>query len=99
MSAIQIVHDLTNLQTEFDLKMQFLEELNVKTLKNKTFTGPGRKMISIPLLKMEENTFDEVIKVNLRGTFLTNQITANAMKEFNLKGSIVNISSVSGTFL
>ena len=45
---------------------------------------------------MEENTFDEVIKVNLRGTFLTNQITANAMKEFNLKGSIVNISSVSG---
>ena len=50
-------------------------------------------------LKMEEKIFDEVIKVNLGGTFLVNQITANAMKEFKINGSIVNISSIAGTML
>ena len=49
-------------------------------------------------LKMEEKIFDEVIKVNLGGTFLVNQITANAMKEFKINGSIVNISSIAGTY-
>ena len=48
---------------------------------------------------MEEKIFDEVIKVNLGGTFLVNQITANAMKEFKINGSIVNISSIAGTYL
>ena len=48
-------------------------------------------------LKMEEKIFDEVIKVNLGGTFLVNQITADAMKEFKINGSIVNISSIAGT--
>ena len=47
-------------------------------------------------LQMEEKIFDEVIKVNLGGTFLVNQITANAMKEFKINGSIVNISSIAG---
>jgi 17beta-estradiol 17-dehydrogenase/3alpha(17beta)-hydroxysteroid dehydrogenase (NAD+) len=47
---------------------------------------------------MEENIFDEVIKVNLGGTFLVNQVTANAMKEFKINGSIVNISSIAGTY-
>jgi len=58
--------------------------------------APGKNMIPIPLLKMEEKIFDEVIKVNLGGTFLVNQITANAMKEFKINGSIVNISSIAG---
>ena len=49
-------------------------------------------------LKMEEKIFDEVIKVNLGGTFLVNQITASAMKEFKINGSIVNISSIAGTY-
>ena len=50
-------------------------------------------------LKMEEKIFDEVIKVNLGGTFLVNQITADAMKEFKINGSIVNISSIAGKYL
>ena len=50
-------------------------------------------------LKMEEKIFDEVIKVNLGGTFLVNQITANAMREFEINGSIVNISSIAGTYV
>ena len=48
------------------------------------------------LLRMSEETFDKVIEVNLKGTFLVNQIAASALKEADLRGSIVNISSVVG---
>ena len=61
---------------------------------NKT---PDKNMAPVPLLKMEEQIFDEIVNVNLGGTFLVNQITANAMKEFNIQGAIVNISSIAGT--
>jgi len=48
------------------------------------------------LLRMSEESFDKVIDVNLKGTFLINQLTASAMKEADIKGSIVNISSITG---
>ena len=48
------------------------------------------------LLRMSEETFDKVIEVNLKGTYLVNQIAASALKEADLQGSIVNISSVVG---
>jgi len=48
------------------------------------------------LLRMSEESFDKVIDVNLKGTFLINQLSASAMKEADIKGSIVNISSITG---
>lgn len=48
------------------------------------------------LLRMPEETFDKVIAVNLKGTFLVNQLSAAAMKEAGQPGSIVNISSIVG---
>merc|ERR1712008_470704 len=45
---------------------------------------------------MSEESFDKVIGVNLKGTFLINQITATAMKKADIKGSFVNISSLVG---
>ncbi len=45
---------------------------------------------------MSEESWDKVIDINLKGTFLVNQVTASAMKEAGLRGSIVNISSVVG---
>ena len=48
-------------------------------------------------LKMPEQIFDQVINVNLKGTFLVNQITALAMKKAGIDhGSIINISSIAG---
>ncbi|BFZ05912.1 hypothetical protein BsWGS_08951 [Bradybaena similaris] len=49
------------------------------------------------LLKLEEQAFDDVINVNLKGTFLVNQALARAMVKSQVKdGSIVNISSIVG---
>lgn len=48
------------------------------------------------LLKMNDDTFDKVIDVNLKGTYLVNQVFATAMKNQKIQGSIVNISSIAG---
>ena len=49
------------------------------------------------LLKMTEDQFDQVIDINLKGTFNVNQVFSRVMKEHNVQhGSIVNIASVVG---
>ncbi|KAI1307703.1 (3R)-3-hydroxyacyl-CoA dehydrogenase [Halotydeus destructor] len=49
------------------------------------------------LLDMTEENFDQVINVNLKGSFLTTQAAFKYMKEFKVdQGSIVNVSSVVG---
>ncbi|GFS46896.1 estradiol 17-beta-dehydrogenase 8 [Nephila pilipes] len=49
------------------------------------------------MLKMTEAMFDDVIKVNLKGTFLVTQAISRLMIDSKVtSGSIVNISSVSG---
>jgi NAD(P)-dependent dehydrogenase (short-subunit alcohol dehydrogenase family) len=54
--------------------------------------GIGR---DTPFLQTSLDTFDRVIAVNLRGTFIVGQAAARVMKETG-GGSIVNIASVSG---
>ncbi|KAL4629591.1 estradiol 17-beta-dehydrogenase 8 isoform X2 [Arapaima gigas] len=49
------------------------------------------------LLKMEEEDFDRVIEVNLKGTFLITQTFSRAMVSSGLpKGSIITIGSIVG---
>ncbi|KAM7426685.1 hypothetical protein ABFA07_022064 [Porites harrisoni] len=49
------------------------------------------------LLKMDEERFDKVIKVNLKGTFLMTQAVAKVMVDQGVKnGSIVNLASIVG---
>ena len=53
------------------------------------------------LLKMREEDFDDVIRVNLKGTYLINQIFCQrllAEKPIDLKASIINISSIVGKY-
>jgi len=49
----------------------------------------------IPFLQTSLETFDRIVAVNLRGTFIVGQAAALAMKETR-RGSLVNITSVSG---
>jgi NAD(P)-dependent dehydrogenase (short-subunit alcohol dehydrogenase family) len=49
----------------------------------------------IPFLETSLETFDRIVAVNLRGTFIVGQAAARAMRETG-GGSIVNIGSVSG---
>jgi 17beta-estradiol 17-dehydrogenase/3alpha(17beta)-hydroxysteroid dehydrogenase (NAD+) len=48
------------------------------------------------LLKMTEEAFDQVIGVNLKGTFLVTQTVARMMVKDKIQGSIINFASVVG---
>ena len=49
----------------------------------------------IPFLDTPLETFDRIIAINLRGTFITGQAVARAMRDTG-GGAIVNIASISG---
>jgi len=52
----------------------------------------------VPLSEMEEEIWDEVINVNLKGTFLSNQAVAKQMIK-QKSGRIINIASMSGSII
>jgi len=49
-----------------------------------------------PAAEMPLEKFDDVVRVNVRGTFLMSQTVGRRMIEGGTKGTIVNISSVAG---
>lgn len=51
---------------------------------------------SADFLDMTEQDFDDVIRVNLKGVFLTGQAAARRMAEQGTGGAIINMSSVNG---
>lgn len=46
-----------------------------------------------PFLELTDEQWDEVMRINLRGTFLVCQVTARAMVRTGVRGRIINISS------
>lgn len=50
-----------------------------------------------PFFEIEEDEWDHILDVNLKGIMLTTQVFAKKMIEQERKGSIINISSVSST--
>ena len=49
------------------------------------------------LLDMEEETWDQLLNVNLKGAWLVARATAKQMIASNTRGSIINVSSVLGS--
>ncbi|CAN7939428.1 unnamed protein product, partial [Ixodes hexagonus] len=55
----------------------------------------GIPVKNTPLVELSEKTFDDIIRVNLKGTFLVTQAAARAMSAGNIRGgSIVNVASI-----
>lgn len=50
-----------------------------------------------PFFELEEDEWDHILDVNLKGIMLTTQVFAERMIKQERKGSIINISSVSST--
>ena len=50
-----------------------------------------------PFFEIEEDEWDHILDVNLKGIMLTTQVFAKKMIDQERKGSIINISSVSST--
>lgn len=49
------------------------------------------------ILEVKKEDWQKVIDINLSGSFYGTQLAAQKMKELNIKGSIINLSSILGT--
>lgn len=58
--------------------------------------APGKNS-NTPFFDLKEEEWDDIMSVNLKGMYVTCQIFAKRMIDRGIKGSIINISSVSST--
>ena len=61
--------------------------------------GAARGVDRVPVIDMPIDAWDNVIRVNLRGTFLMSKVFGRQMIEAGKGGCIVNISSIAGKIL
>ena len=66
----------------------------IDILVNNAAFRPGRSRV--PIVDLEEEAFDEVMRVNVRGTFLVSREVARHMTARGGGGKIINMSSVMG---
>ncbi len=74
---------------------QVLEQFGqIDILVNNAGSRPGRDRV--PVVELEEEAFDEVMRVNVRGTYLCSRAVARHMVARNQGGKIIIISSGAG---
>ena len=66
----------------------------IDILVNNAGSRPGRDRV--PVVELEEDAFDEVMRVNVRGTYLCSRAVARRMVARNQGGKIIIISSGAG---
>ena len=66
----------------------------IDILVNNAAFRPGRSRV--PIVDLEEEAFDEVMRVNVRGTYLVSRAVARHMAARGGGGKIINMSSVMG---
>ena len=66
----------------------------VDILVNNAGSRPGKDRV--PVIELEEEAFDEVMRVNVRGTYLCSRALARHMVERGSGGKIISISSGAG---
>jgi len=91
--AVALKADVGNYQDARSMVDQAVRELGgVDILVNNA--GVSRPAL---LLKMDEETWDQVVDIHLKGTFSCAQAAANYMKE-NKYGKIINVISTAGLY-
>ena len=78
-----------------EMVSQVLERFgHIDVLVNNAGSRPGRDRV--PVVELEEDAFDEVMRVNVRGTYLCSRAVARHMVARNQGGKIIIISSGAG---
>lgn len=103
-SANEVVGDIKKLgRKSIAIKADVSKIGEVNNLVNKAWNEFGKIDVLInnagitkkcSLLDISEKMWDDIINVNLKGTFLCSQAIARKMVENKIKGKIVNISSI-----
>ena len=93
--ALAVYADVSNAQQVEDMVAKSLEHFGrIDILVNNAGAPAGRDRV--PVVELEEDAFDLVQRVNVKGTFLCCRAVARAMITGDDGGKIINISSTSG---
>ena len=93
--AMSLFSDVSDSAQVGDMVAQVLDRFDkIDILINNAGSRPGRDRV--PVVDLEEDAFDEVLRVNVRGTYLCSQAVARHMIQRGGGGKIVIISSNAG---
>ena len=93
--ALGLFSDAADSGQVAEMVEQVLERFGqIDILVNNAGSRPGRDRV--PVVELEEDAFDEVMRVNVRGTYLCSQAVARHMVTRNQGGKIIIISSGAG---
>ena len=93
--SLGLVSDVSDSAQVADMVSQTLDRFGrIDILVNNAGSQPGRDRV--PVVDLEEDAFDEVMRVNLRGTFLCSKAVARHMLQRGGGGKIVVLSSIAG---
>ena len=93
--ALPLFSDVSDSAQVDQMITQTLEKFGrIDILVNNAGSRPGKDRV--PVIELEESAFDEVIRVNVRGTYLASRAVARHMTTRPGGGKIINISSGAG---
>ncbi len=93
--SLGLFSDVSDSAQVADMVQQTLDRFgHIDILVNNAGSQPGRDRV--PVVELEEDAFDEVMRVNVRGTYLCSKAVAIHMIERGGGGKIVIISSGAG---
>lgn len=92
-NAVPFVMDIQNIE---NMKQAFLDLVEDKKLKIDTLINCAGLQAGGVFGSTDSMGFDKTLNTNLKGTYFLSQIFSNYLIENNIKGNILNISSVSG---
>ena len=93
--SLGLYSDVSDSGQVADMLRQALDKFGkVDILVNNAGSRPGKDRV--PVVELEEEAFDEVLRVNVRGTYLCSQAVAQHMIARGGGGKIINISSGAG---
>jgi NAD(P)-dependent dehydrogenase (short-subunit alcohol dehydrogenase family) len=92
LGLISDVSDSVQVQSMVDQTLQRFGHIDI--LVNNAGSRPGRDRV--PVVELEEDAFDEVMRVNVRGTYLCSRAVARHMIGRSGPGKIIIISSGAG---
>ncbi len=93
--ALGLFSDVSDSAQVDDMVRLVLERFGrIDILVNNAGSRPGRDRV--PVVELEEDAFDEVMRVNVRGTYLCSRAVARHMVARNEGGKIIIISSGAG---
>jgi meso-butanediol dehydrogenase / (S,S)-butanediol dehydrogenase / diacetyl reductase len=93
--ALAVYSDVSDSSQVEDMVNRTLERFgHINILVNNAGSRPGRDRV--PVVELEEDAFDEVMRVNVRGTYLCSRAVARHMIARGGPGKIIVISSGAG---